>query len=198
MSGFITYIPKEQWINLQKANDTGPITVVFGSIHTKMPSIKSVKVGDIIYPVTLIGGVLNIIARLPIEEIEDAYYYLIRKIGNRCGALIPNCEDGELYYDTPMLPHKEHQIPFNCCSQLAATGTKGSSIKLRPIPAELTPSLRFGPKRGKEKGLKPDKNGNISIMSVSSVVRRMSEDTQKIFESLFDSEISAVNEDFKN
>ena len=56
MAGYMTYWPQEQLRKLKKAGDYGPIKVIFGSIHTKMPSISKVKIGDIIYPVTLSGG----------------------------------------------------------------------------------------------------------------------------------------------
>lgn len=185
MSGFITYFPKEQIKALEKAKDNGPITVIFGSLHTKMPSIKSVKVGDIIYPITIMNGNLYVVARLPVENIEIAYDYLVRELGNRLGALVPDGIDRSLYNNTPLLPHKKHQEPFNCCSEFAATSTSGSTIELRQIPNESLEDLRFGPTKSKETGLRFDKNGKLSILSVSSVVRRMSDDTMKIFEALF-------------
>lgn len=134
MAGYITYFPKEQIQALKKANDTGPIQVVFGSIHTKMPSIKAVKVGDIIYPVTVMNGILYAVARLPVGNKEPAYDYLVREIGHPFGALVPDGVECNNYDNTPILPHKKHQEPFNCCSEFAATSTKGSTIELRPIP----------------------------------------------------------------
>lgn len=62
MSGYMVYWPSEQVRSLEKAKDTGPIRVVLGSVHTKMPSIQKVKVGDVIYPVSLKGGVLYVMA----------------------------------------------------------------------------------------------------------------------------------------
>lgn len=185
MAGYITYWPQDQIKVLQKEKDNGPIEVVFGSVHTKMPSIVRVKVGDCIYPVTIIKGILYVVARLPVERIEAAYDYLVRELGNRCGALVPEGMDKDAYWDTPLLPHKYHQQPFNCCSQHAATGTQGSTIELRPIDNDLVTEMLFGPSKSKERPLKLDKEGNPSFLSVSSVVRKMSDDTQKIFDSLF-------------
>ena len=68
MAAYMTYWPGEQLRALKKAGDTGPIKVVLGSIHSKMPSITSVKVGDIIYPVSVIKGGLCVLARLPVEK----------------------------------------------------------------------------------------------------------------------------------
>ena len=73
MAGYITYWPQEQLRKLKKAGDYGPIKVVLGSVHTKMPSIAKVKVGDVIYPVTLSGGTLIVLARLPVERVETGF-----------------------------------------------------------------------------------------------------------------------------
>lgn len=50
MPGYIVYWPQDHVKDLEKAGDAGPIRVVFGSIHARMPSIASVKEGDIVYP----------------------------------------------------------------------------------------------------------------------------------------------------
>lgn len=89
MSGFIVYWPQEQIRKLKKAKDSGPIQVVLGSVHTKMPSVAKVKIGDIIYPVTLENGTLYVMARLPVEKVESAFDYLLRETGDRQAALIP-------------------------------------------------------------------------------------------------------------
>lgn len=188
MAGFITYWPKEQIRKLEKEKDYGLIQVVFGSVHTKMPSIKSVKEGDVIYPVTISGGTLCVVARLPVEKIEPAYEYLIRELGNPCSALIPEEKDWnwrEYYGKASLKTHKCHQRPFNCCSETAAVSTQGSSIELRPIPKEMLPQLMFGPTKAKQKPMLLDKNGSPKVISISSSVRKMSDETQEIFDSLF-------------
>lgn len=185
MAGYITYWPKEQIKTLAKEKDTGPITVVFGSAHTKMPSIKSVKVGDTIYPVTVMNNEFYVVARLPVEKIEAAYQYLIRELGNQCAALLPDDMDRDLYHNTPKKPHKCHQAPFNCCSETAALSASGSSIELRRIPNEAIPRMMFGPAKSKQKPLRLTPNGVPAIISLSSVVRRMSDETQSIFDSMF-------------
>ena len=55
MSGYIVYWPQEQVRKLKRMKDAGPIQVILGSVHTKMPSIAQITVGDVIYPVTLEG-----------------------------------------------------------------------------------------------------------------------------------------------
>ena len=92
MAGYITYWPGEQVRKLmrKKNGDSGPITVVFGSIRTRMPSGKQVQVGDCIYPVTVDHGKLCVLARLPVEQVEPACQYLFREVGALCGALHPD------------------------------------------------------------------------------------------------------------
>ena len=53
MAGYMVYWPQDRVKELQKAGDEGPIKVVFGSVHARMPAITSVKVGDIVFPITL-------------------------------------------------------------------------------------------------------------------------------------------------
>lgn len=128
MSGYIVYWPQEQIRKLKKEKDTGPIRVVLGSIHSKMAAITSVKVGDVIYPVTLEKGILYAMARLPVERVESAFDYLIRETGDRYAALIPPdvayeeswnagpvflCGDETRYYDSvERLPAKVTRIEF--------------------------------------------------------------------------------------
>ncbi len=219
MSGYIVYWPSEQVKKLEKAKDNGPIQVILGSIHTKMPSIQKVKVGDIIYPVTLKGGILYVMARLPIEKVESAFDYLLRETGKSHAALIPKGtaieEDdftpgsfhfytrtgGVHIYDTAEelppeitrieyrreeVPHLPHQLPFNCCSQTAASGTHGSTIEPRPIPAEKVPTLLFGTTKSKQKPLKTNAKGELTTLSLAGFARKMSEDTMDYFNSLFE------------
>jgi len=199
---------------LKKAGDTGPIKVVYGSIHSRMPTIVSVKVGDVVFPVTLIKKKLYVMARLPVTHREPAFDYCMRELGTQHGALIPegiimehpgkenpyywswNCK----HYDSreavpegtriiPLSeqvekPHLEHQNPFNCCSKWAVWGEEGSSIEPRPLPDESIPLLCFGYPKSKEKALKLDKHGNVMSMSLTAT-RRMSNETAEIFEELF-------------
>lgn len=89
MSGYITFWSQEYVKKIEKNNDAGPFKVVYGSIHTRMPSISSLKIGDIIYPVAIKEKTLAVMARLPIEKIEPAYDYLMRETGLRFSSLIP-------------------------------------------------------------------------------------------------------------
>ena len=214
MEHYIVYWPQDVVNALKNAKDEGPIKVVYGSIHSRMPSIASVRKGDIIYPVSLIKNQFYVMARLPVEHKEQAFDYCMRELGTQYSALIPDgivmeCRDagGRIYYWTGDCesyrdresvpkgmqiislseqvekPHQAHQEPFNCCSKHAAWGTGGSSICPRPLPAELVPELRFGPK-GKERPLTFRRDGTVLPSSLTST-RRMTAETAEIFERLF-------------
>lgn len=86
--------------------------------------------------------------------------------------------------EQPEIPHLFHQEPITCCAKLAASGT-GSEIFPRELPLDIVAQLRFGPSPSKEKPLKVDKNGCITVSSLSGFVRKMSVQTQEIFEELF-------------
>lgn len=88
MPGYMVYWPRDRVKEIQKAGDTGPIRVVLGSVHSRMPSIASVQEGDVVFPVTLIQKQLYAMARLPVEHREAAFDYLMREVGTPCGALL--------------------------------------------------------------------------------------------------------------
>lgn len=214
MPGYMVYWPQDRVKELEKAGDIGPIKVVLGSIHSRMPSIASVKVGDVVFPVTLVKKQLCVLARLPVEHREPAFDYCIRELGEEHGALIPEGValewvggGGRHYwgyrtkrYDCPedlpdgvkviplseqvAKPHLKHQEPFNCCSQWAVWGEEGSSIAPRQLPDEVLPRLRFGPSPSKEQPLKFTPKGSVLSSSLAST-RRMSQETWEIFEELF-------------
>ena len=89
MSGYITFWSKEHVRSLERAKDSGPLSVIYGGPHTKMPSIAAVKPGDILYPVSIQDGVLCAMARLEVETVEPALDYLMREVGRPAGAVVP-------------------------------------------------------------------------------------------------------------
>ena len=54
MAYYTVYWPQDRVEELKKAGDTGPIKVIYGSIHSRMPTIVSVKTGDVVFPFTLV------------------------------------------------------------------------------------------------------------------------------------------------
>ena len=64
MAHYIVYWPQDRVEELKKTGDKGPIKVILGSIHSRMPTIASIKAGDIVFPVTLMKKKLYVMARL--------------------------------------------------------------------------------------------------------------------------------------
>ena len=89
MAHYMVYWPQDRVEELKKAGDRGPIKVVLGSIHSRMPTIVSIKVGDVVFPVTLMKKRLYAMARLPVTHRECAFNYCVRELGRQHGALIP-------------------------------------------------------------------------------------------------------------
>ncbi len=89
MAGYVTFWSKEHVRNLERAKDIGPLSVIYGGPHTKMPSIAAVKPGDVIYPVSIQSGTLCVMARLEVERVEPALDYLMREVGRPAGAVVP-------------------------------------------------------------------------------------------------------------
>lgn len=89
MPGYMVYWPSDHVADLKKAGDDGPIKVVLGSIHSRMPTIVSIKEGDIVFPVTLMKKKLCVMSRLPVTHREPAFDYCMRELGTRYSALIP-------------------------------------------------------------------------------------------------------------
>ncbi len=81
--------------------------------------------------------------------------------------------------------HKFHQKPITCCADIAASGMNGSSIEARLIPMEKVVTFLFGKTKSAQKPLGLDKNGNLTSISLSGFVRKMSDETFNYFEEMF-------------
>lgn len=89
MAGYLVFWSREYLKKLEKAGDRGPLSVVFGGRHSKMPALAGVRPGDVLYPAALLQGTLCVMARLPVDAVENAFWYLMRETGRHRGALIP-------------------------------------------------------------------------------------------------------------
>lgn len=215
MSGYITFWSKDYVKSLEKSGDKGPFSVVYGSHHTRMPSISSLKTGDIVYPVAILQGTLCAMARLEVDKIEPAFDYLMRETGQRHSALIPegilmleNAKFGDFavfsggcgYIDKCDIPDNIHTViredelkplPHNfhqepiTCCAKTAASGKGSEIYPRPIAKEMLPDLLFGKTKSSQKPLRFNENGVPQSVSLSGFIRKMSDGTFEIFERLF-------------
>lgn len=173
-----------------------------------MPSIASIKEGDVVFPVSLLDRHLYIMARLEVTHKERAFDYCIRELGNPYRSLIPEgvvvkvsdaffCAKDVSYKSLQSVPenltmiipgdkpHCKHQEPFNCCAEWAVWGENGSVIQPRLIPDEVVPLLRFGYPKSKEKPLRINSKGVVLAQSIAAT-RRLSEESAMFFEGLFE------------
>ena len=105
---------------LKKAGDNGPLRVIYGGRHTKEPSLKKIKVGDLLFPVALEKEKLVVMARLQVEKLEDAFEYQLMETGGYHGAIIP--EGTLLISDGPFSEKLGRFISFHDgCGYLAQT-----------------------------------------------------------------------------
>lgn len=81
MSGFMIYWSQEFVDKLNKSGNSEKLSVVYSGYSTKLPSLKSVKVGDTVYPITIHNNEVWVMSRLTIEKIELAFDYLMRETG---------------------------------------------------------------------------------------------------------------------
>ena len=215
MAGYMVCWPQDRWRQIQKAGDTGPIRVIYGSIHARMPTIASIRVGDVVFVVTYMQKHLYAVARLPVTHREPAFDYTMRELGTRHSALIPegiveetldHC--GERYYWSWDCKHYNslEAVPEGArIISLSEQVEKPHLEHQNPFnccsqwavwgeegssiePRQLPDEVLPGLRFGYPKSKeKPLKfTANGSVLSSSlTATRRMSEETLEIFESLF-------------
>ena len=159
----MVYWPQDWVSELNKAGDTGPVKVVYGSIHSRMPTISSIQVGDVVFPVSLIKKKLYVMARMPVTHRERAIDYCMRELGRPCGALRAE-DDGYPTFEytdswQPVLPHLKHQKPFNCCSKWAVWGEDGTDIRPARCRTRCCPSCASAPRKAKKRACALTKTG---------------------------------------
>lgn len=181
---FVTLWTVERCRWLERAGDQGPLEVVFGGPHISLPSLKSIRVGDAIYPVLIGGGCLNVVARLNVEELMAPEDFVQARLGIvRKETMMWDQLFAELKRSHPTIGHR---FPTTCCD-LAATGKHGSDIRFdRPLPPGALDKIKLGPKAGRELPLKGIEDGRMkNSFSLQGHVRRLSADSAAIFQEIF-------------
>ena len=173
MNSYFILWPADWCKRLLQANDFGPLEVVYGGPHTSVPPLGKVKIGDLIYPVSIRNGELFILGRMQVERIAKAEVYLREQnITKHCGQMW-DTSASELLKNRPDLGHR---IPRTCIDNVA-TGS-GTGFRFDFIaPAEVVDNLRFGPKPEQEKSLSKSKDGKLSHVSLQGHYRRLSADS---------------------
>ena len=68
MAGYMVCWPQDRWKEIARAGDTGPVRVVYGSIHARLPSISSILQGGVVVAVTQVNDHLYVLACLPVSD----------------------------------------------------------------------------------------------------------------------------------
>ena len=169
MAYYVTYWPAE-WVKTIISNgDKGPLSVIYGGEHRSQPPLGKVSRGDVVFPVTLSGGQLYVLAKMTIHDIVNADEYMDKVL---------KLEREPFMWDSYTAQHMQiitHIIPRTCADN-AAIGTDGTVIVLRPVPSDIVPLIKLGPKAGAEQPLKL-RNGSISINNFSGYFRRLSDES---------------------
>ena len=170
MNSYFVLWPNDWCKLLAKANDAGPLQVIYGGPHISVPSLGKVKVGDTIYPIIIKSGQLFIIGQMQVERITQAEVYLQEQNINRLDNNMWDTSAPKLIKQQPELGHR---IPRSCIDD-AATGS-GTHFRFDfQVPTETISSLQFGPKPGQEKSLSINQEGKISHVAFQGHFRRLS------------------------
>jgi len=162
---------------LQRVDDHGPLSVLFGSPHQSLPSVAHLKPGDWVYPVMVSAGSLFVIGRMRIAAIisyED-YARDRGKISVTGEARWVATAKGP----RRIHPHPGHRAPSGSCIDHVAIGESGTPLRFdKAIPGDILSALRLGPKAGREQPLKGVAGGRLMrSMALQGHYRRLSEES---------------------
>lgn len=181
MASYIIFWSKDRIENYIKNGDKGPLSVIFGGPHQSQPSLGKIKIGDIIFPITVINGKMYILGRMEIEKIIDEKEYINENLMKN------NINIEKEMWDLYCGKNKKtitHKVPWNCVDN-AAIGKNGTSIFKRELPEDKMYLIKLGPKDGEETPLKI-KDGKIATSNLIGYFRRLSEISEKIFDEIIE------------
>jgi hypothetical protein len=170
----------------QRVDDRGPLSVMFGSPHTSLPSVAHLKPGDWVYPVTISAGSLFVIGRMRIAAIIP-YEDYARDRGKLSvsgeGRWVVTAHGSRRIH-----PHPGHREPSGSCIDHVAIGESGTPLRFdNAIPGDTLATLRFGPKAGREQPLRGVAGGRLMhSLPLQGHYRRLSEESATLLERLID------------
>jgi hypothetical protein len=174
---YIVFWKKDKIDRILKNGDDGPLSVLYGGPHQSQPAFGKLRAGDVVFPFTMVDGVMYLIGRMVIEEIVNADEYLANALKIQpCGIM----------WDDYWNKHKSevgHKIPTTCADD-AAIGS-GSALQKRAVPAEVAARIRVGPKPGAESPLKM-KDGKLLTTGLIGYYRRLSEESAALLNDLIE------------
>ena len=172
---------------LQRADDRGPLSVMFGGPHTSPLSVAHLKPDDWVYPMMISAGSLFVIGRMRIAAIIP-YEDFARDRGKISvtgeGRWVATANGFRRIH-----PHPGHRSPSGSCIDHVAIGESGTPLRFdNAIPAAALATLRFGPKAGREQPLKGIAGGRLMhSLPVQSHYRRLSEESAAVLAKMVES-----------
>ena len=138
-----------RWI--RRSRDGGPLSVVFGGPHKRMPSLASVEPGDLLHVIAVQAGGIHLIARMRVARLDCPFCH----VRSTTGLSRPPNSSWNQWFAELKRSHPEvgHRVPQTCADE-AAIADAGSGFNFdNRLPAHLLPLLRLGPRPGREKPL---------------------------------------------
>ena len=172
---------------LQRADDRGPLSVMFGGPHRSLPSVAHLKPGDWVYPVMISAGSLFVIGRMRIAAIIPYADYARDRV--MMGMTGPARWVATAKGARRMRPRPGHPSPSGSCIDHVAIGESGTPLRFdNAIPGDTLATLRFGPKAGREQPLKGLAGGRLMHgLPLQGHYRRLSEESAVMFARMVES-----------
>jgi len=173
--------------SLQRVEDHGPLSVMFGSPHKSLPSVAHLKPGDWVYPVMIGAGSLFVIGRMRIAAIITYADYArdhgkINVTGE--GRWVATANGARRIHLRP-----GHRSPPDNCIDHVAIGESGTPLRFdNAIPGDTLATLRFGPRAGRERPLRRIAGGRlIHSLPLQGHYRRLSEESATVLAKMVES-----------
>ncbi|MDR1640713.1 MAG: hypothetical protein LBT59_13540 [Clostridiales bacterium] len=135
MAAYIIFWTKRRIESYIKNGDEGPLSVIFGGPHQSQPPLGRIKIGDTIYPITVMNGKMHILGSMEIEKIISEEEYVKNYLtGNLEGAP----EEKSVMWDSYREENRKtitHRMPWSCVDSVAI-GKNGTKIMKREVPED--------------------------------------------------------------
>lgn len=184
---FLVVFPRWRYKEYLRAGCVGQrLRVLFGGLHQSAPSFKTFGVtpGDSVYPVSVRGGVMHIVARLDIDVIVPVRQHLAMRFEMPENDDFPwwDAVDRLLALKPKLLP----LLPRGCITE-AAVGKGRTTIRFdRVVPGEALERLRLTSRTGPERRLRDLEDGRLkSVQTLLGRLYRLADQSAEEFEQLY-------------
>jgi len=188
-NSYVTLWTKGYCKGLQRADDHGPLSVMFGGPIRSLPSVAHLKPGDWVYPVMISAGSLFVIGRMRIAAIIPYEDYA------RDRGKIDATGEGRWVATANRVrrihPQPGHRSPPGNCIDHVAIGEAGTPLRFdNAVPGDTLATLRFGPKAGREQPLKGIAGGRLMhSLTLQGHYRRLSEESAATLAKMVESRV---------